>query len=73
MEILEARTDKPITRLRTTVTRGDGTIALDGTAVCYTTAIPAAHPPRPSLACGDGDLGLVRSTVHHDTYGGRIR
>jgi hypothetical protein len=29
---------------RTTVTRGDGIIALDGTAVCYTTAIPAAHP-----------------------------
>ena len=44
VEILEARTDKPITRLRTTVTRGDGTIAVDGAAVCYTTAIPAAHP-----------------------------
>ena len=28
--------DKPITRLRTTVTRGDGTVALEGTAVCYT-------------------------------------
>ena len=44
VEILEARTDKPITKLRTTVTRGDGIIALDGTAVFYTTAIPAAHP-----------------------------
>ena len=44
VEILEARTDKPITKLRTTVTRGDGIIALDGTAVCYTTAIRAAHP-----------------------------
>ena len=36
VEILEARQDKPITRLRTTVTRQDGTVVLDGTAVCYT-------------------------------------
>ena len=36
-----ARTDKPVTKLRTTVTRGDGTVALDGTAVCYTMAITA--------------------------------
>jgi hypothetical protein len=33
--------DKPVTKLRTTVTRGDGTVALDGTAVCYTMAITA--------------------------------
>ena len=43
VEVLEARTDKPVTKLRTTVIRGDGTVALDGTAVCYTTAIPAGH------------------------------
>jgi acyl dehydratase len=36
VEIVEAREDKPITKLKTTVTRGDGTIVLDGTAVCYT-------------------------------------
>ena len=30
---------KPITRLRTTVTRQDGTVVLDGTAVCYTTPL----------------------------------
>jgi acyl dehydratase len=36
VEVLEAREDKPITRLRTTVTRGDGVVALEGTAVCYT-------------------------------------
>jgi acyl dehydratase len=36
VEILEARDDKPITKLRTTVTRGDGTVVLDGTAVCFT-------------------------------------
>jgi hypothetical protein len=40
---LPARTDKPITKLRTTVIRGDGTVALEGTAVCYTTAIPVGH------------------------------
>ena len=36
VEVLEARTDKPVTKLRTTVIRGDGTIALTGTAICYT-------------------------------------
>ena len=36
VEVTEARTDKPITKLRTTVTRDDGTVALEGTAVCYT-------------------------------------
>lgn len=38
VEVLEVRQDKPITRLRTTVTRDDGTVALEGTAVCYTMA-----------------------------------
>jgi acyl dehydratase len=35
-EVLEVRADKPITKLRTTVTRGDGVVALEGDAVCYT-------------------------------------
>ena len=39
VEVTEVRTDKPITRLRTTVTRDDGTVALQGTAVCYTMAL----------------------------------
>ena len=39
VEVLEARQDKPITRLRTTVSRRDGTVVLDGTAVCYTTPL----------------------------------
>jgi acyl dehydratase len=39
VEVLEARTDKPITRLRTTVTNGDGTVVLDGTAVVWTEAL----------------------------------
>jgi acyl dehydratase len=36
VEILEVREDKPITRLKTTVTRDDGTVVLEGTALCYT-------------------------------------
>lgn len=36
VEVITARQDKPITELRTTVTRGDGTVLLEGTAVCYT-------------------------------------
>lgn len=39
VEITEARTDKPITKLAVTVTRDDGTVALSGTAVCYTMAL----------------------------------
>jgi len=39
VEVTEVRTDKPITKLRTTVTRDDGTVVLRGTAVCYTMAI----------------------------------
>jgi acyl dehydratase len=36
VEVVEVRHDKPITRLRTTVTRDDGVVALEGTALCYT-------------------------------------
>ncbi|MBY8861388.1 MaoC family dehydratase [Nocardia sp. CA2R105] len=36
VEVVAARTDKPMTELVTTVTRQDGTVVLDGTAVCYT-------------------------------------
>jgi len=36
VEVLEAREDKPITRLRTTITNGDGTIVLDGSALVWT-------------------------------------
>jgi acyl dehydratase len=41
-EVLDVRTDKPITRLKTTVVRNDGTVVLDGEAVCYT--MPIAGP-----------------------------
>lgn len=36
VEVLEVRSDKPITKLRTEVVRGDGTLVLAGEALCYT-------------------------------------
>jgi acyl dehydratase len=42
VEVLEARDDKPITKLTTTVTRQDGVVVLEGTAVCYTMAVASA-------------------------------
>lgn len=41
VELTSVRSDKPITELKTTVTRQDGVVVLDGTAVCYTFALPA--------------------------------
>jgi acyl dehydratase len=41
VEITRVRHDKPITELVTRVVRGDGTVALEGTAVCYTFAMGA--------------------------------
>ena len=41
VEITKVRHDKPITELVTRVVRGDGTVVLEGTAVCYT--IPLAE------------------------------
>ena len=40
VEVLEVRDDKPITRLATTVTRDDGTLVLEGHALCYTMPLP---------------------------------
>jgi acyl dehydratase len=36
VEVLEVRPDKPITRLRTTISNQEGTVVLDGTALVYT-------------------------------------
>lgn len=41
VEITKVRVDKPITELVTRVIRGDGTVVLDGTAVCYTMPLDA--------------------------------
>jgi acyl dehydratase len=39
VEVLEAREDKPITKLRTTITNDDGVTVLDGHAVVWTEPI----------------------------------
>jgi len=36
VEVLTVRDDKPVTTIATRVVRGDGVVAIDGTAVCYT-------------------------------------
>ena len=39
VEVLEAREDKPLTRLRTTITNQEGTTVLDGSALVWTEPI----------------------------------
>jgi len=36
VEVLGVRQDKPVTKIRTRVVRGDGVVALEGSAVCFT-------------------------------------
>ena len=42
VEVVERRSDKPITTLRTTITDQDGRVVLDGRAVTWTEPLPAA-------------------------------
>lgn len=42
VEVLEARPDKPVVRLRTTVARADGAVVLDGDAVVWRDPVVAA-------------------------------
>ena len=39
VEVTNVRPDKPISELQTRVTRDDGTLVLEGDAVCYTMPI----------------------------------
>jgi acyl dehydratase len=39
VEVVEARQDKPLTKLRTTVINQDGTIVLDGSALVWTETV----------------------------------
>ena len=39
VEVTAVREDKPITELKTSVARDDGTLVIEGTAVCYTFAL----------------------------------
>ena len=43
VEVTLVRDDKPITNLNTTVVRGDGTVVLEGTAICYTMQTSEIH------------------------------
>ena len=40
VEVTRVRTDKPLTELKTTVTLADGTVVLEGRALCYTMPLP---------------------------------
>ena len=51
--VTSVRADKPITGLTVQVTRDDGVIALQGTAVCYTFAL---NPPA-TAALPDSEAG----------------
>ena len=39
VEVLETREDKPLTKLRTTITNQDGTVVLDGSALVWTESL----------------------------------
>jgi acyl dehydratase len=39
VEVLDVRQDKPLTRLRTTITNQEGTVVLDGSALVWTEAV----------------------------------
>ena len=39
VEVLEVREDKPLTKLRTTISAADGTVVLDGTALVWTETV----------------------------------
>lgn len=41
VEVTEVRSDKPISKIHTTVTRDDGVVAVEGEALCYTMPLPA--------------------------------
>lgn len=44
VEVVEVRAAKPITKLKTSVSRQDGTVVLDGEALCYTMPIARQSP-----------------------------
>ena len=48
VEVTDARDDKPITMLSCSVTRDGGTIALEGTAVCWTMPMPGWERSAPA-------------------------
>lgn len=45
VEVVEVREDKPVTKLVTRGVRGDGVVAVEGVAVCYTFPLSRAASP----------------------------
>ena len=45
VRLTSVRDDKPVTELETRVVRDDGTVVLEGTAVCYTMRLPQPSAP----------------------------
>ncbi len=45
VEVLEVRSDKPISTLSTSVTRNDGVVAVEGRALCYTMPLSSQEGP----------------------------
>jgi acyl dehydratase len=43
VEVVEQREDKPLTRLRTTITNQDGTVVLDGTVLVWTERLDSTN------------------------------
>jgi acyl dehydratase len=48
VEVLDVRADKPITRLRTTITNQDGVVVVDGSALVWRESL---HAPDPAIDC----------------------
>ena len=46
VEVVEAREDKPITKLRTTIVNQDSTVVLDGHALVWSEPLEDVTPPR---------------------------
>jgi len=46
VEVAKVRSDKPISELKTRVLLADGTVVLDGLAVCYTMPLPMSKSDR---------------------------
>jgi len=44
VEVVKVRADKPICEIKTRVLTAEGTVVLDGTAVCYTMPFPQQAP-----------------------------
>jgi acyl dehydratase len=61
--VLEAREDKPVTTLATTITNQDGVVVLDGTAMVWRDPAVAATVDRAVDRAGAGSEGL---------HGGRV-